>query len=171
MAERSRRSPAAPTAAAAAAAAVAPAVTTRAPVAGPPPFAPPPPPRPPPPPAGTGDSTGHRAGASDGESESGMVRLRRRYLERQLSALAAHVAALGGTRRSFDEESRALYDAVAPTYDAAHFQEILDRVDRIVPGHGPLATRIEEYRRRFVIPPDRLYALFAPPLPPSRPPT
>ncbi|MBV8201835.1 MAG: hypothetical protein JOZ15_14525, partial [Acidobacteria bacterium] len=98
------------------------------------------------------------AGAGAGESE--MLLLRHRYLERQLSALAAHLEALGGVRRSFDEESRALYDAVAPTYDAAHFQAILDRIDRIVPGQGPLAARIEAYRRRFVIPLDRVDSVF-----------
>ncbi len=90
-----------------------------------------------------------------------LPRLRRRYLERQLSSLAAHVEALGGRRRTFDEESRALYDAVAPVYDAAHFQAILDRIDGIVPGKGPLPDRIEKYRRRFVIPPDRVDGVFA----------
>src|SRR4029079_15294109 len=44
-----------------------------------------------------------------------MVRLRVQYLERQLSALAARVRMLKGERMSFDDESRALYDAVAPT--------------------------------------------------------
>jgi hypothetical protein len=95
------------------------------------------------------------------DSADELPRLRRRYLERQLSALAAHVEALGGLRRTFDEESKALYDAVAPVYDAAHFQAILDRIDRVVPGKGPLPDRIEAYRRRFVIPPDRVDGVFA----------
>jgi hypothetical protein len=99
------------------------------------------------------------AGPSDAVDE--LPQLRHRYLERQLSALAAHVEALGGRRRTFDEESQALYDAVAPVYDAAHYQAILDRIDRIVPGKGPLVDRIETYRRRFVIPPDRVDGVFA----------
>jgi hypothetical protein len=103
----------------------------------------------------------HAAGADTGDAADELPRLRRRYLERQLSALAAHVEALGGRRRTFDEESKALYDAVAPVYDAAHFQAILDRIDRIVPGKGPLPARIEAYRRRFVIPPDRVDGVFA----------
>ncbi len=101
------------------------------------------------------------AGPDAGDSADELPRLRRRYLERQLSALAAHVEALGGLHRTFDEESKALYDAVAPVYDAAHFQAILDRIERIVPGKGPLAARIEAYRRRFVIPPDRVDGVFA----------
>ena len=44
-----------------------------------------------------------------------MGRLRLEYLERQLSALAARVRILNGERLSFDAESKALYDAVAPT--------------------------------------------------------
>jgi hypothetical protein len=106
-------------------------------------------------------STVSAAGPAAGDSADELPRLRHRYLERQLRALAAHVEALGGRHRTFDEESQALYDAVAPVYDAAHFQAILDRIDRVVPGEGPLAARIEAYRRRFVIPPDRVDAVFA----------
>jgi hypothetical protein len=51
-----------------------------------------------------------------------MSSLRHQYLERQLSALAARVRMLKGERLTFDEESKALYDAVAPTYPEAHFQ-------------------------------------------------
>ena len=53
-----------------------------------------------------------------------MERLRRQYLDRQLSALEARVRMLKGERLSFDEESKALYDAVAPVHDTAHFQKI-----------------------------------------------
>jgi hypothetical protein len=91
-----------------------------------------------------------------GDSEPELTRLRHRYLERQLSALAAYVDMLSGTHLSFDAESQALYDATAPTHDAAHFQEILDHLDPLVPGEGPLAGRIEAFRKRFFIPPDRL---------------
>src|SRR5690606_14819840 len=42
--------------------------------------------------------------------------LRHAYLARQIEALRARVAMLQGRRLSFDEESRALYDAVAPRH-------------------------------------------------------
>jgi hypothetical protein len=45
-----------------------------------------------------------------------MERLRQVYLDRQLSSLLARVRMLKGERLSFDEESKALYDAVAPTH-------------------------------------------------------
>jgi hypothetical protein len=89
-----------------------------------------------------------------------MQRLRHQYLERQLAALTARVRMLKGERLSFDDESRALYDAVAPTYPEAHFQEVLDRLAKRFPGTGPLVDRYEAFRRTFVIPPDKLDAVF-----------
>jgi hypothetical protein len=89
-----------------------------------------------------------------------MQRLRLRYLERQLAALAARVRMLRGERMSFDEESRALYDSVAPTQPESHFQEVLDRLAVRFPGNGALVERYDAYRRAFVIPRDKLDAVF-----------
>jgi hypothetical protein len=93
-----------------------------------------------------------------GEEE--IVRLRHQYLQRQLQAMVARVDLLAGKKMTFDEESKALYDAVAPTHGAAHFQEILDQLEKAVPGDGPLATRVEAFRQGFVIPRDRLDPVF-----------
>src|SRR5688572_5441928 len=46
-----------------------------------------------------------------------MVRLRHTYLTKQAGALRTRVAMLSGRTLTFDEESKALYDAVAPTND------------------------------------------------------
>jgi hypothetical protein len=63
-------------------------------------------------------------------------------------------------RLSFDEESKALYDAVAPTLPESHFKQILDQLDRRFPGSGPLMSRYDAFRRAFVIPRERLDAVF-----------
>jgi hypothetical protein len=94
--------------------------------------------------------------AGDAEIE----RLRREYLDRQLSALLARVRMLKGERLSFDEESKALYDAVAPTHPETHFQKILDRLELRFPGSGPLVARYEAWRKPFVIPRDKLDSVF-----------
>jgi hypothetical protein len=60
----------------------------------------------------------------------------------------------------FDVESYALFDAVAPHYDAAHFAPILGRIEALLPGEGPLVERLERFRAQFVIPTDRLAAVF-----------
>jgi hypothetical protein len=86
--------------------------------------------------------------------------LRHRYLARQLAATVARIDLLSGRKMKFDEESKALYDAVAPTHDAAFFQGLLDHLAAAVPGDGALAERIEAFRQGFVIPRDRLDAVF-----------
>jgi hypothetical protein len=101
-----------------------------------------------------------RAPFDSAQEDDELSRLRRQYLDRQLSALAARVRMLRGERLNFDDESRALYDAVAPTLPESHFQEILDRLAQRFPGSGPLVDRYEAFRRGFVIPADRLDAVF-----------
>jgi hypothetical protein len=89
-----------------------------------------------------------------------MERLRHEYLSRQLASLAARVRMLQGERLSFDDESRALYDATAPVLPESHFQQILDSLDKRFPGPGPLVGRYEAFRRAFVIPTDKLDHVF-----------
>jgi len=89
-----------------------------------------------------------------------LIDLRSRYLSVQLGALVARVEMLDGKRLGFDEESSALYDAVAPTNEEAHFQALIDELDPLVPGQGSLTERYAAFRRRFIVPPDRLDAVF-----------
>lgn len=89
-----------------------------------------------------------------------MTRLRYEYLEEQLASLRARAAMLGGRRMTFDEESKALYDAVAPHHTDQEFQRVLADLDRQLPGPGTLLDRYQAFRSRFVIPRDRLDATF-----------
>ena len=102
------------------------------------------------------------AGAVDAipQPAAEMERLRRHYLQRQLSAVAARIRMLAGERLSFDEESRALYDAVAPTLPESHFQKILDQLDKEFPGDGPVLARYEKFRSGFVVSRETLDAVF-----------
>src|SRR6476619_6899151 len=64
-----------------------------------------------------------------------MLKLRREYLQKQISALAARVRMLKGEKLKFDDESGALYDAVAPTYRQSgsdpdsHFDQIIAQLE------------------------------------------
>ncbi len=86
--------------------------------------------------------------------------LRYRYLSGQLSALRARVDMRAGQKLTFDQESRALYDAVAPVHTEAEFDAVLRQLEAMLPGAGPLRERLEAFRTRFVIPLDRLDATF-----------
>jgi hypothetical protein len=94
------------------------------------------------------------------DSGDELIVLRREYLVRQLEALRARVRMLDGARLTFDEESRALYDAVAPEYPASYFESTLKELAALLPGEGPLIARYDAFRKDFSIPPDRLSPTF-----------
>jgi hypothetical protein len=85
--------------------------------------------------------------------------LRHVYLARQLESMAARAEMLQGKKLSFDDESRALYDAVAPRRPESYFRQLAADLDRELPGRGPLADRLEAFRAGFVIPKERLDAV------------
>ncbi len=92
--------------------------------------------------------------------EDALVAMRRRFLLTQLSALAARVRMLSGEKLTFDEESEALYAARAPRRTEAQFAEVIAQLDKLVPGTGPLAERLDRYRKDFIIPKEKLDAVF-----------
>ncbi len=106
-------------------------------------------------------------------------RFRREYLTKQLAALEARVRMLQGERLKFDEESRVLYDAVAPALPESRFEEVLSRLDKALGGtmaspassrtsvsapddgkQMPLWQRYEEWRKPFLIPKEKINAVF-----------
>ena len=89
-----------------------------------------------------------------------MLKLRREYLQKQISALAARVRMLKGEKLKFDDESRALYDAVAPTFPDSHFIQIISQLESKSPGKNPLWERYENWRKPFVIPKEKLDGVF-----------
>ena len=89
-----------------------------------------------------------------------LIRLRHRYLTTQLGALRARVAMLQGRKLTFDEESMALYDAVAPTSETAVFERVIAELGTRLPGSGSVLERYDAFRSRFVIPRDRLDTTF-----------
>ena len=90
----------------------------------------------------------------------GIELLRHQYLAQQLHSLTARVDMLLGKSFSFDEEALALYDARPPHYPESFFQDVLHRLDSLVPGTGPVAQRYDRHRQAFVIPVDKLDRVF-----------
>ncbi len=86
--------------------------------------------------------------------------LRHQYLTKQIKSLIARVEMLQGKKFTFDEESNALYDAVAPTYSEEHFKDILKELGTILPGNGSVQERYEVFKSNFIIPKEKLDAVF-----------
>jgi hypothetical protein len=87
--------------------------------------------------------------------------LRKTYLLKQLSAAYTKLQMLAGTKYSFDEEAKRLYDAVPPKYSEAHFAGILAELKKALPpGNGSVQERYQQFRDRFVIPKEKLDTVF-----------
>lgn len=101
-----------------------------------------------------------RLAAISPEEWNGVERLRYEYLTKQLRAMDARLDHLCGAKLGFDEESARLFDAVMPPKDQAHFDAAVARLEQLVPGDGSLAERIQAYRRRFLVPAEKIDAVF-----------
>ena len=85
---------------------------------------------------------------------------RRSFLGGQLRAVKARIGQLSGQVLTFDEESAAFYDAVAPTRPESYFQGTLEKLDALLPGPGLLIDRLDRFRAAFIIPANRLADVF-----------
>jgi hypothetical protein len=83
-----------------------------------------------------------------------------RELDRRLTALITRVAIHKGETLAFDDESQRLFAAVAPDYDAAWFERVLDEIDALLPGDAPLSERVNVFKDRFTIPEEKLDSVF-----------
>lgn len=81
-------------------------------------------------------------------------------LEKQLVAAETRIAMKRGETFSFNEETKRLYDAVAPQYDLAEFDAALEEIEALLPGEGPPNERVEEFRKSLAIPAERLQVVF-----------
>lgn len=89
-----------------------------------------------------------------------LISLRHQYLSKQLQSLVARVEMLEGKKFSFDEEAKALYDVVPPTFTESHFQKMISEMDGILPGKGSVSERYDEFKKEFIIPKDKLDSVF-----------
>jgi hypothetical protein len=101
-----------------------------------------------------------RLGEISVNDEEDMLAVRHRHLTRQVQALGARVQIVAGRQLQFDDESYALYDAVAPTHSEDHFRSLAADLEDALPGRGTVSARYERFRRGFVIPPERLDTVF-----------
>ncbi|MCI0412987.1 hypothetical protein L0222_09325 [bacterium] len=89
-----------------------------------------------------------------------MERLRYEYLKKQLESLHAFADLRLGKKYSFDQESKALYDAVSPHFPEEHFATALQSLDALLPGKGTIQERYDALRKDFIIPPGNVDKVF-----------
>ncbi len=89
-----------------------------------------------------------------------MESLRYSFLTKQLVAIRTKIQMLLGKKFTFDEESRLLYDAVAPMHDKIFFEKAMKGLDKELPGRGSVSKRLEEFKKAFIIPKNKLDDVF-----------
>ena len=95
----------------------------------------------------------------DGAPGTMLGERRARFLAAQLVAADTRLRMLRGEKLSFVDEAEGLF-GIRPDLPALEsFEPAIARIDRLVPGNGPLWQRIDGFQKRFDIPPDRLKAV------------
>jgi len=91
---------------------------------------------------------------------TGLEAKRYRFLYKQLLSAKGMISIIAGAEFSFDIEAKILYDAEPPQHSPEYFQNILDELDKIVPGEGNLSKRLNGFRDQFIIPAEKLDTVF-----------
>ena len=85
---------------------------------------------------------------------------RARALRGMLVAADTRMHMLSGKKFAFDDEAKGQFATVPELKPLTHYDAILARLEKEIPGTGPLATRVDAFNERFVIPKDRLQPVF-----------
>jgi hypothetical protein len=79
------------------------------------------------------------------------LKLRHKALFRNIRAMNVRARMLNGEKFSFAEEARLIYDVQIPQYDFTKFDHALSEINKLVPGEGDLALRVDTFRNRIAV--------------------
>ncbi len=102
------------------------------------------------------DSLVAELNALDMDGVDSLLELRQNFLATHLHAMASVSRMRNGQKYSFDEESKAIYGFVAPTFPREHYDQALAKLEELLPGEGPLHERYNAFMKQFEIPADKL---------------
>ncbi len=81
-------------------------------------------------------------------------------LRGMLVAADTRMRMLSGEKFKFDDEAKGQFATVPQLKTLSHYDAILARLETEIPGTGPLATRVDAFNERYVIPKERLKPVF-----------
>lgn len=81
---------------------------------------------------------------------------RRAFLIAQLTAAETRLRMLRGESLSFEDEAEGLFGVRPELKPLSSYDPILAKIDRLVPGKGALADRVDAFQNRFSIPADKV---------------
>jgi hypothetical protein len=91
---------------------------------------------------------------------SPLEKLRVEFLRKQMIAVHSEIKVLAGKKFAFDVESKLFYDAVATAGKKEEFEKTIAELEKSLPGPGSLQEKLAALRKEYVIPADKLQAVF-----------
>lgn len=85
---------------------------------------------------------------------------RAHYLRGSLVAAETRLQMMGGTKFGFMAEAEGLFATTPEIKPLSYYDGLLEKLDRLVPGSGSLAERVDAFNDRYIIPKDRLKPVF-----------
>ncbi|MBV8851524.1 MAG: hypothetical protein JOZ16_18270 [Methylobacteriaceae bacterium] len=97
--------------------------------------------------------------AQNVSAQQPVERHRNAWLRANVASARSRLDMIEGARFRFLDEATRLFALTPALHPLATYDPVLARIETLVPGDGPLVERMEDFRRRYVIPPDRLDAV------------
>lgn len=86
--------------------------------------------------------------------------LRFRFLKNMFNSMNFKINSLLGIKKSFDEECIELYGAISPKYSEEYYQNIINDLEKELPGTGTVQDRYKAFKEQFIIPTDKVDTVF-----------
>lgn len=94
------------------------------------------------------------------EEKNDTLDARANWISGQLTAFGRRIKIFSGEYGSFDEESKDLFGAIAPSYPQSYFEAIISKLDSVLPGTGNINSRFQSLANRFIIPKNKVDTVF-----------
>ncbi len=93
-------------------------------------------------------------------SDDQLQEARKRFLSAQLEAALTRHAMMQEERFPFVEEAQKLFAVTPEIKPLSAFDPVLEEIENLAPGDGPLSERVAAFERNYIIPKDRLKIVF-----------
>lgn len=88
-----------------------------------------------------------------------MDKRRADFLYGQLTAAETRLRMMQGEKLSFEDEAEGLFGVRPALKPLSSYDPVLAGIEKLVPGAGPLADRVDAFNDRFIVPADKLQAV------------
>lgn len=85
---------------------------------------------------------------------------RARALRGMLVAAETRLQMLQGKKFRFDDEAKGQFATIPDLKPLAHYDALLTDLEKLMPGEGSLASRVDAFNDRYIIPKDKLQPVF-----------